>query len=267
MASLTSEGGEAAGAATLITPDEEFKKQGNLEFSQQNYEAAVACYTKGLAVNEQNHTLFGNRSGAYLKLGQNEEALADANSAIALKPSWLKPYHRKACALQALERYAEAVEAYEKAVLLDPKAPSFGKLLKAARNQLKVSRTRSPVRDLEHWLQIHQSEPDPRMRLGIMAEFWNLSSQEDRLLIFNSFLTIISGSTPSQAPTFAKEDMTKLPMKNYEDLLFPREWTKYFAGLSAMDKATHFEQMFEAASEAERTLIINDLKHFFRAPV
>ena len=68
-------------------------------------------------------------------------------------------------------------------------------------------------------------------------------------------------------PKFTKKDMSSLPMKNYEDLVFPEEWKKYFKNLDPSAKVNHFHAMFSRASEYERTLIINDLKHFFAAPV
>ena len=61
--------------------------------------------------------------------------------------------------------------------------------------------------------------------------------------------------------------MSDLPMKNYEDLNFPNEWIKYYKSLTPDGKVKHFESMFRNASEHEKTLIINDLKHFFQAPV
>ena len=87
--------------------------------------------------------------------------------------------------------------------------------------------------------------------------------------VFNAFLNIISGVTRNapNMPKYSKKDMSDLPMKNYEDLVFPYEWIQYYKGLTPDGKVKHFESMFRNASEHEKTLIINDLKHFFQAPV
>jgi tetratricopeptide (TPR) repeat protein len=274
MASLANEaGGEGvAGApvASTVPLDEQCKQEGNVAFANGEYQKAVDLYSKGLAENDQNFKLYSNRSGAYFKMENFESALADANAAISISPTWLKPYHRKGSALSSLKRYAEAIEAYEKAVQIDPKAEDYKRRLKAARLQLKAARnTRSTIRNLPEWLAIHGAEADIRMRLGIMAEFWNLSKKNERLMIFNCFLGLIGGATkgaPSM-PKFTKKDMSSLPMKNYEDLTFPEEWTKYFKNLDPEAKVNHFRAMFSRANEYEKTLIINDLKHFFAAPV
>ena len=80
-------------------------------------------------------------------------------------------------------------------------------------------------------------------------------------------MNIIGGTTRNapNMPKYSKKDMTDLPMKNYEDLVFPDEWIKYYKGLTPSGKV-NFEGMFHRASEHEKTLIINDLKHFL-APV
>ena len=57
--------------------------------------------------------LFSNRSGAFLNLGRYEEALADAERTMALRPEWWKGIARKGFALHGLGRYAEAIATFE----------------------------------------------------------------------------------------------------------------------------------------------------------
>ena len=244
-----------------------YKKQGNLKFTSSKYEEAVELYTKGLELDSENHILYGNRAAAYLKLERFVNALRDAQMSVQLEPKWIKGYHRAATAYIALGRLNEAIEQYEKALQIKPDEKSFKRLLKTTRSMLKTSR--SNIKNLDHWLKLHSGHPDIRMRLGIMAEFWNLSKTSERLMIFNAFLNIISGVTRNapNMPKYTKKDMSDLPMKNYEDLNFPNEWIKYYKSLTPDGKVKHFESMFRNASEHEKTLIINDLKHFFQAPV
>lgn len=51
-------------------------------------------YSQAIAGAETDHTLFGNRSAAYLALGLYEEALQDAQKAVALNPTWAKGHYR-----------------------------------------------------------------------------------------------------------------------------------------------------------------------------
>lgn len=246
---------------------ESYKSQGNSKFVNGRYKEAVDLYTKGIELDSENHILYGNRAASYLKLEMHADALRDAQTSVQLEPSWVKGYHRAATAYIALGRLNDAVVQYEKALQMKPDDKSFKRLLKSTRSMLKTSR--SNIKSLEQWLAIHRGHPDIRMRLGILAEFWNMSKTSERLMIFNAFLNIIGGTTRNapNMPKYTKKEMSDLPMKNYEDLVFPDEWIKYYKGLTPGGKVKHFESMFHQASEHEKTLIINDLKHFFQAPV
>lgn len=63
-------------------------------------------------------TLLGNRSLAALKLPTPDyaAALADAEAAVALAPTWAKGHVRRGEALEGLGRTADAVGAFEEAV-------------------------------------------------------------------------------------------------------------------------------------------------------
>ena len=75
------------------------KEQGDTEFKAKNYAKAIEFYAQALVNAPNEHTIYGNRSNAYLKLKNYEDALADANKCIELKADWSKGYHRKGTAL------------------------------------------------------------------------------------------------------------------------------------------------------------------------
>jgi tetratricopeptide (TPR) repeat protein len=59
---------------------EDFKKQGNAEFSKQNYDAAITFYTQALSMCPQSEkgllsTVYQNRAAAYSKLVLNNYLL------------------------------------------------------------------------------------------------------------------------------------------------------------------------------------------------
>lgn len=87
------------------------KVRGNNAFKAKNLEVAIACYTEAIELRE-NHVYYNNRSMCLLKLGRKEEAVADAQKARKLDPKDLKACWRLGAALEALERFDEAGEAY-----------------------------------------------------------------------------------------------------------------------------------------------------------
>ncbi|KAG8461132.1 hypothetical protein KFE25_003701 [Diacronema lutheri] len=81
-----------------------------------------------------------NRAAAFLKLGRYEQALADADGALALAPTHAKAAFRRGLALQALDRYAEAIGAFSRAVELEPGNGQATAALRMAEMQLRRQR-------------------------------------------------------------------------------------------------------------------------------
>jgi tetratricopeptide (TPR) repeat protein len=77
---------------------------------------AVKIYTRAIGLDPSNASLFSNRAAAYLSLGKCTDALADAETGLERRPGWAKLYSRKATALDALQRYNEAIETWRAAV-------------------------------------------------------------------------------------------------------------------------------------------------------
>ena len=99
---------------------EELKQQGNAFFSNGEFESAVDCFTRAIALDPRNHVLYSNRSAAYAQLGDYEQALQDAEKTVALKPDFAKGYSRKGAALEFLGRKQEAKQTYENGLEVDP---------------------------------------------------------------------------------------------------------------------------------------------------
>lgn len=94
-------------------PGEAFKDEGNAFFKAGEHLKAAAAYTKAIKAEPNNHVFYSNRSQAFLKLNKITKAIEDADKCIALSPTFVKGYHRKATALRALpdpEKHDEACD-------------------------------------------------------------------------------------------------------------------------------------------------------------
>jgi tetratricopeptide (TPR) repeat protein len=122
---------------------------GNQSFSNAEYSQAAVHYTMAIdfantadsqstifpqPVSPLIHQCYSNRAACFLKLGQHERALADADSCIETAPdNFVKGHFRRGMALHALGRYAEALPSLGKALRLEnPKAKKSIQQIKEA---------------------------------------------------------------------------------------------------------------------------------------
>lgn len=98
----------------------EAKNKGNTAFSSGDFQNAITHFTEAISHDANNHVLYSNRAAAYTSLGQYDQALADAEKTVQIKPDWSKGYGRKGAALYGLKQYEEAMDAYEKGLELEP---------------------------------------------------------------------------------------------------------------------------------------------------
>ncbi|KAL7545126.1 hypothetical protein ACHAWF_014493 [Thalassiosira exigua] len=99
---------------------EQFKAAGNKALQSGNLTAAIENYTKAIDADGTNHVYYSNRSAAYLKKGDGNNALEDALSTVAINPGFSKGYSRKGAALHSLKRYNDAISAYDEGLAKFP---------------------------------------------------------------------------------------------------------------------------------------------------
>ena len=83
------------------------KEAGNAAFKAGDYGLAVEHYTKALADDPNNHTIFSNRSAAYLKLDKGALALKDAEACITWKADFARGWLRKGQAHEQLDQWRD----------------------------------------------------------------------------------------------------------------------------------------------------------------
>jgi tetratricopeptide (TPR) repeat protein len=108
------------------------KEDGNKALASKDTNAAIAHFARGIdllsssasslsdADVELKSVLLSNRSAAFAALRQWSAALADAEAAAALRPSWSKAHARAGLALYHLLRGEDSLRAYQKAAQLEP---------------------------------------------------------------------------------------------------------------------------------------------------
>ncbi|CDR96457.1 tetratricopeptide repeat domain containing protein, putative [Babesia bigemina] len=113
----------------------DFKQLGNEAFKAGKFDEAVKHFTEAIKLNPSDGILYSNRSGAYASMNMYQEALADAQQCVTLKPDWPKGYSRKGLALYKLGKMEEAKKAYQEGLKIDPN----NEPLKAGLREVDVS--------------------------------------------------------------------------------------------------------------------------------
>jgi len=96
------------------------KTLGNDAFKTGDYTTAIIHFTEAIELEPANAAYYSNRSAAYLKSGDKEDALKDGKKCVELKADWGKGYSRQGAALIAMGEYAKAITIYALGLANDP---------------------------------------------------------------------------------------------------------------------------------------------------
>ena len=92
-----------------------------------------------------NETYLGNRSAAYLAMGNAKAAIVDAQAAVSANPSWIKGYIRLGAALGADRQHEAAIKVYKRALKVDPTQTAVSVALGRATVMASVAQGVSPA--------------------------------------------------------------------------------------------------------------------------
>ena len=91
----------------------DFKEEGNLQFKNNNFEAAVKLYGNAIECTREESAekavYYKNRAAAHIKLKNYELAVKDADAALEILPKDPKALFRRCQALEYLERLEDEV--------------------------------------------------------------------------------------------------------------------------------------------------------------
>jgi stress-induced-phosphoprotein 1 len=116
-----------------------WKAKGNEAFTAKQFDAAIEAFSEAIKLDPSNHVLWSNRSGAYAAKGDWDNALSDAQATVKANASWPKGYIRVGAALHGQGKFAEAIEAYEQGLKIEPGNATILESIDA----VKVDQTRS----------------------------------------------------------------------------------------------------------------------------
>jgi len=115
---------------------EKHKQTGNQHMSARSYDKAIESYTQAIDLDGSSPVFFSNRAAAYSSKGEQHLAIADAEQAISLDPTFGKAYHRLGYAHFALGQYEHAKSAFESGLELEPNNQSMKTALENAKTQI-----------------------------------------------------------------------------------------------------------------------------------
>ncbi|KRZ91679.1 Protein arginine N-methyltransferase 6 [Trichinella sp. T8] len=115
---------------------EQLKTEGNLLMQQGEFRKALEKYNEAIKL-FKNPTFFCNRAAAFSKLEGHQMAVQDCLKAIQMDSNYGKAYGRLGLAYSCMNRFTEAVNAYKKALELDPDNESFINNLNIAEERLR----------------------------------------------------------------------------------------------------------------------------------
>ncbi|TRM65670.1 hypothetical protein BD626DRAFT_535225 [Schizophyllum amplum] len=110
---------KAASPADKAQADK-LKAEGNALMSAKKYDDAIAAYTRALALDPSNPVYYSNRAAAHSSKQDHLSAVGDAEMAISVDPNFTKAYHRLGHAQFCLGDFAQAADAFERGLKLDP---------------------------------------------------------------------------------------------------------------------------------------------------
>ena len=127
----------------IVQKLDRMKNEGNVEFKAGRLQPAIEKYTQALEIDPANRSmnakLLQNRAQCKIKLKQYDEAIADAERAVSLDPSYTKARKTKANALGQSGKWEDAVKEWKSIQELDPEDRTIPKEVRKAELELKKS--------------------------------------------------------------------------------------------------------------------------------
>lgn len=112
------------------------KCKGNEFFKNEEFQDAVSCYTKSIALDDSNPILYANRAMASIRLDNLEQAVLDCTKALHLDPAHTKALARRGMVHHKRGHYKEATDDFQKCIENEPENKHYLQLMKCSEKKL-----------------------------------------------------------------------------------------------------------------------------------
>lgn len=129
----------AAPSSDAVARAEQFKASGNALLQARKYEEALRDYDQAIALNANVAIYHANKAAALSFLNRHADAVDAAERAILVDPAYTKAYSRLGLSLLALNRTREALAAYEEAARREPDNAQYVGAVQSTRAKLQAS--------------------------------------------------------------------------------------------------------------------------------
>ncbi|CAO2038326.1 unnamed protein product [Urochloa humidicola] len=116
------------------------KLEGRKALERKDYHTAIELYTKAMGLDNDDATLYSNRSLCFLRIGDGDKAFGDAYTCRMHRPDWPKAWYRLGAALMLLKDYEKACDAFLDGFKIDPGSAEIENAMREALNALRISR-------------------------------------------------------------------------------------------------------------------------------
>ena len=106
------------------------KYKGNEYFKNKEYEQSFNCYSKSIALNDQNAIVYANRAMTCIRLSNLCQAVSDCTQALLIDPTYTKVLARRGIVHHKCGRYVEATLDFKACVKQDSENREYQQLLK-----------------------------------------------------------------------------------------------------------------------------------------
>ncbi|KAL6634312.1 hypothetical protein ACP70R_026983 [Stipagrostis hirtigluma subsp. patula] len=126
----------------------DIKLEASKAYERKDYVAAVKLYSMVANHRSADATLFSDRSLCWLKMGEGDRALTDAQLCRMKRPRWSKACYLQGAAQMLLKDYGKACEAFLDGLKLDPTNVEIDNALWEAVNCLKTAHAAKKMSEL-----------------------------------------------------------------------------------------------------------------------
>lgn len=166
--------GSSASSSTASAA-EELKMLGNKAYGKQDYEKAIACYSKACELCQPGDPLtlmcLNNRAACHLQQRSFLEAVKDASEVIRQQPGNVKALTRRMQGLQALHRSSEALQDAAALLALEPRKPEAVELVAKLRGSQQVPDLKERLQQAEEAEEAHlRTRVEELLQTGPFAE-------------------------------------------------------------------------------------------------